>query len=62
MKLVANWMKQVFDEVAEFVYKETKEERKDERIRFRAFIKDNQNLQKIREEVRTLCLKFPIYS
>ncbi len=62
MKIVAGWMKEVFDEISEFTYKETKEERREELKKFRKFIKDNQNIKRIREEVKQLCLKFPIYS
>jgi len=62
MKRVAKWMKDVYDEVADFDYKETKEERKEELKRFRVFIKDNKKIAEIRAEIRTLCLKFPIYS
>ena len=62
MKLVASWMNEVAEEVKQFVYKDTKEERKEELQRFRKFIAASQKLKDIREKVRELCLKFPIYS
>ena len=61
MKKVALWIKQVSDIISNFVYKETKEERKEELRSFRAFISDNSDLQKIRSQVKDLCLTFPIY-
>lgn len=62
MKKVADWMKKVYDIVSEFEYKETKEERIAESKRFYKFLENNEELEKICEEVRELCLKFPIYS
>lgn len=62
MKLVAWWMNDVAEEVKDFVYKDTKEERKQELQRFREYAASNEKLAQIRESVRELCLKFPIYS
>lgn len=58
---VADWIYQVSCIIQDFHYKETKEERKQELQRFRDFISQNQPLQSIREQVRELCLTFPIY-
>jgi len=62
MKLVAEWMNEVAQEVKQFSYQETKEERKAELQKFRAHINSSEPLKKVREKVRALCLKFPIYS
>ena len=62
MKLVAEWMNEVAMDVKQFEYKNTKEERKAELQKFRAHINASENLKWIREKVRELCLKFPIYS
>ncbi len=62
MKLVAGWMNAVAEEVKQFEYKETKEERKAELKKFREYIVNSKKLAEIREQVRELCLKFPIYS
>jgi len=62
MKQVASWMKAVYDEISEFDYRETKEERREELKKFRTFIAENKKIKEIREEIKTLCLKFPIYS
>ncbi len=62
IRQVAGWMNEVALEVKQFEYKETKEERKAELEKFREYIEDNQKLKQIREQVRELCLKFPIYS
>ena len=59
---VAAWMKAVYDEVSEFDYRETKEERREELKKFRTFIKNNKKIKEIREEIRELCLQYPIYS
>jgi len=58
---VADMMYRVSQIVDHFNYKEDKEERKAQLIEFREFIKNNKELEKIREEVRSLCAKFPIY-
>ncbi|PID86349.1 serine hydroxymethyltransferase [Candidatus Gracilibacteria bacterium] len=61
MKKVADWIKRVYDIVSEFDYRETKEERVEELKKFYNFLENNKDLEKIREEVKELCLKFPIY-
>ena len=58
---VADWIHQVSLIVQDFHYQETKEQRVQELKRFREFISQSQALQSIREEVRQLCLTFPIY-
>ena len=61
MKQVANWMKQVSDEISHFDYKDTKEERIETIKEFRKFIENNEKLKEIRKDIKTLCEKFPIY-
>ena len=61
MKQVADWMKQVFDNIAWFEYVQDKEERKKILASFKEHIATNEELKKIRQEVAELCKKFPIY-
>jgi glycine hydroxymethyltransferase len=61
MKKVADWMKKVADIVAEFEYVDDKKARTKQLEKFEKFIADNQELKEIRDEVRQLCKKFPIY-
>ncbi len=61
MKKVANWMYEVNIEVKDFIYSEDKEERKKNLKEFREFIKNSIKLKEIKNEVKELCLKFPIY-
>lgn len=61
MKKVAVWIKRVSDEIKDFVYIKWKEERKERLKEFRSFIKNSKELSKIRQEIKELCLNFPIY-
>lgn len=61
MTLVAELMYRVSQEVSQFKYKEDKEERKAQLIEFRKYISENSELKTIRQEVKDLCSKFPIY-
>lgn len=61
MKQVALWIKRVSDIIEEFVFVDDKEERKVRLKEFRSFIDMNEELIKIRSEIKELCLKFPIY-
>ena len=58
---VADLMYRVSQEVSQFKYKEDKEERKAQLIEFRKYISENSELKTIRQEVKDLCSKFPIY-
>lgn len=58
---VASFIKRVFDAVSEFDFVEDKEKRLETIEKFREFIKNNSELAKIKEEVKVLCEKFPIY-
>ena len=62
MKQVASWMKRVFDEIIGFKHIEDKESRKQQKAEFQEFIKNNDELKKIRWEIGEFCKNFPIYS
>lgn len=62
MVQVGDWMKEVYDVISDFYYSENKEERKKISSEFNTYIKNNSKLQEIRQQVRELCKKFPIYS
>lgn len=62
MKQVAYWIKIVADIISDFKYVEDKETRATILKEFREFIKNSSELAKIREHVKNLCLKFPIYN
>lgn len=59
---VADLMYRVSQIVKDFEYKEDLEERRTQLTEFREFIKNNSELKTIKEEVKTLCSQFPIYS
>lgn len=61
MKIVAGWLKRVFDQIAEFDLPEGKKERIAYLKDFQKKIEGNEELKKIREEVKELCQKFGIY-
>lgn len=61
MQQVADWMKQVFDNIAKFHYSPDKQERKEILIAFKEHLKNDTELHNIRKEVAALCVKFPIY-
>lgn len=61
MKKIARWIIDVMDEIKEFNFPENKDDRTEYFAKFREFIKDNDKLKEIREEVRSLALEFAIY-
>ncbi|MCH2189162.1 serine hydroxymethyltransferase [Candidatus Gracilibacteria bacterium] len=61
MKQVAGWIYRVSEIITDFVYIDDKEARKERLKEFRAFIAENQELKDIKEEVKNLCIQFPIY-
>lgn len=61
MIIVADLIYRVSQTVTQYVYKEEKDERIQQLKDFRAYIQSNNELKIIREEVKTLCNKFPIY-
>jgi len=61
MKKVADYMFKVSEIIKDFEYSDNKEERIDILKKFREFIKNNEELKNIRNEVEELCNKFPIY-
>jgi glycine hydroxymethyltransferase len=62
MVMVADMMYRVSQTVEQFIYKNTKEERKSQLKEFREFIRNNEELKSIKIEVAELCSQFPIYS
>ena len=58
---LASWMAEIKDLIADYKYLETKEERKEQKKEFREFIKNSEVLKRIRQEVKEMCEKFPIY-
>ena len=61
MKIVAHFIFKVSKIIKKYVYIEDKEERKKNMKNFYEFIENNNELKNIKEEVKQLCLKFPIY-
>ncbi|NDK07727.1 aminotransferase class I/II-fold pyridoxal phosphate-dependent enzyme [Candidatus Gracilibacteria bacterium] len=61
MEMIANWIKEVSDEVKQFDYSDDKEQRAKNLAEFYKFIDNNKRLAEIRNEIKELCLKFPIY-
>ena len=61
MKKVALWIDRVCNIVSGFEYKEDKEERKRETKKFKEFIDGNEELLKIKAEIKEFCEDFPIY-
>ena len=62
MVIVAELMFRVTELISQFNYQDDKELRKTQLKEFREFIKNNKELENIREEVKNLCSQFPIYS
>lgn len=62
MQQVADLMNRVSEIIKDFVYLEDKDARAEQLQEFRKFILSHEELKNIREEVKTLCKKFPIYS
>lgn len=62
MVKIANWVKEINEEVKQFIYSEVKEERIKNLKEFNVFINNNKRLAEIRQEVSDLCKKFPIYN
>ena len=62
MKQVAKWIYEVSEEIKDFVYLKDKEERKKQKKDFSGFIEKNKRLKEIKQEIKELCLNFPIYN
>lgn len=60
MRFIADWIAQVVEQIKEYQLPETKEERITYLREFRKNIAANQTLQRIKEEIKDLCVKFPI--
>lgn len=62
MKVIASFVHRVYEEVKWFDIPTDKTEQRKVLTEFRKFIRENENLKQIRQEVKELCLKFPIYN
>ena len=62
VKVIALKMKEVSDIISDFVYNDNKEERKRIKKEFKEFVKNSIELKKIKQEIKELCWKFPIYN
>ena len=61
MTKIADWISRVVDEVVEWEFPERKEDRKVVLQKFKRSIKRNKEFKKIKQEVKELCKKFPLY-
>ncbi|MAG15962.1 serine hydroxymethyltransferase [Candidatus Woesearchaeota archaeon] len=61
MKQIGKWIAAVVKETENYKLPEEKEERKELLKNFRAEIKENAVLKGLREEVREMCKRFPLY-
>ncbi len=61
MEKIAAWISEVMEEVKNFEFPESKDKIKPTFIRFRKYIKQNRRLAAIKNEVKKLCSKFPLY-
>lgn len=61
MKLIAEWISRVMDEIKNHDVPDDKEKRKKYLKKAKAAIAKNNSLKKIKKDVKTLCGKFPLY-
>ena len=61
MRQIAAWISQVIEEIKDINFPEDKESRAGVLKKLKGVIDKNKNLAKIKEEVKALCKKFPIY-
>ena len=61
MEKIGDWIAQVMEEIKDFQFPSSKEKIKPTLAKFRKFVATNQNLKKIKGEVKKLCAKFPLY-
>lgn len=61
MKLIANWIVHVINEVKDYQLPENKDERTVYLKKFREEITNNAVIKKVRQEVLELCKQFPLY-
>lgn len=60
IKIIGKWISEIVFEIREFSLPE-KEKRREYMIEFREKLKKNQNILRIKKEVKELCSKFPLY-
>jgi glycine hydroxymethyltransferase len=61
MKKIANWIADVIEEIQDCSFPEDKEDRRKVLKQFKKDIQKNKKLKQIRQEVKKLCKKFPLY-
>ncbi|MDO8583410.1 MAG: serine hydroxymethyltransferase [bacterium] len=61
MKKIAGWMNEAINEVSKEVLPDDKEERREFFKKFKAEVYKNKKLLAIAKEIKSLCVKFPIY-
>ncbi|MCX6766470.1 MAG: serine hydroxymethyltransferase [Candidatus Moranbacteria bacterium] len=61
MDKLADWIAQVMEEIKDFQFPSDKSKIKPTFIKFRKFVAGNNELKKIKSEVKKLCAKFPLY-
>ena len=60
MDRIAGWITDVAEQIEEFRLPDEREARVAELRRFRKAIQDNARLASLREDVRAVCLRFPV--
>jgi glycine hydroxymethyltransferase len=61
METIGKWISDVINEIKDYELSKDKEERKLQIKKFKVEIANNEKIKKIREEVKELCKKFPLY-
>lgn len=61
MKIIAKWISEVMDEIKQFEFPEDKEKRAEALKKFNTYISKNKKLKRIKNEIKNLCKKFPVY-
>jgi glycine hydroxymethyltransferase len=61
MKIIAKWIVEVADEIKQFEFPEDKKDMKEYIKKFRSYIGKNKKLKQIRNDIKKLCQKFPLY-
>jgi len=61
MRIIADWITRIINEIKNYKLPEKKEERKDCVKKFVEEMKNNETIKKVREEIIELCKRFPLY-
>ncbi len=62
MELIADWISRVINEIKKYKLPEDKTQVKEYLVKFRAEIKENQEVAKVKKEVMEFCKGFPLYT